>query len=223
MRLRPLPMAVSALASAALVVTTLAGCSFSASASLTVSGEQVAKAAADALETKLPSRPEVDCGDDQVKLVDGTEVDCTYVDPATKKTVDAVVTISDVNGTKYSVNVKSAGAQGGSGDDDSSGDDASASDDDSGAPGDGSTLQVTPAEVGVAAAGSLAKQYGETPKMVYTGGNGDDQAPISISVGTTIKYLVQLTLSGKTGIGTVTITEITGSNYKLDVKVVENK
>lgn len=86
----------------------LSGCSVNASANLTVPGSDIADSAAGALEEQIGIRPEMDCGDEQVDLVDGTVVDCVLTDPSTESTFDAPVTISDVDGTEYKVSVEVA-------------------------------------------------------------------------------------------------------------------
>lgn len=86
----------------------LAGCSFRASASLTVPASDIEDTAAGALEEQVGTRPDLDCGDERVKLIDDTTVDCTLTDPSSGSEYDAVVTISDVEGTKYHVAVQVA-------------------------------------------------------------------------------------------------------------------
>lgn len=81
----------------------LSGCTFTAN--LTVSADEVANTAENALEAQVGSRPDIDCGADDVALVNGTVVDCVLTDPATSAEYDAVVTISEVDGTKYRVDV----------------------------------------------------------------------------------------------------------------------
>lgn len=96
----PIALAVAAFA--------LSGCSFSAN--LTVSAASVAKAAEDALEAQVGSRPDIVCGDADAKvdLVNGTVVDCVLTDPATTSVFDAQVTIDKVEGTNYRVDVQVA-------------------------------------------------------------------------------------------------------------------
>lgn len=93
-----------------LVVATalLSACSVSASANLTVPASDVADVAASALEEQVGMRPEMDCGSGSVDLVDGTQVDCVLTDPTTGTEFDAPVTISDVDGTDYHVEVEVA-------------------------------------------------------------------------------------------------------------------
>lgn len=83
----------------------LSGCTVNASANLTVSPSDVADSAAGALEEQIGIRPDMDCGDAQVDLVDGTVVDCVLTDPNTGSTFDAPVTIDGVDGTEYRVSV----------------------------------------------------------------------------------------------------------------------
>lgn len=84
----------------------LAGCTFSAGANYTQSPEKVADLAAGALEEQVGTRPDLDCGDEQIDIVDGETVDCVLTDPGTGTSFDAEVTIEDVDGTKYSVDVQ---------------------------------------------------------------------------------------------------------------------
>ncbi|GMA32645.1 DUF4333 domain-containing protein [Litorihabitans aurantiacus] len=92
----------------ALGVLVLGACSFSASANRTVSADQVATEAEDALEEQIGQRPEISCGDDQVDLVDGEVVDCLLTDPSTGSEFDTTVTISDVDGTDFRIAVEVA-------------------------------------------------------------------------------------------------------------------
>lgn len=86
----------------------LAGCSVTASANLTVPASQVADVAASALEDEVGIRPEMDCGDEAVDLVDGEVVECVLTDPTTSSEFDAPVTIEDVDGSDYRVDVEVA-------------------------------------------------------------------------------------------------------------------
>lgn len=88
----------------------LAGCTFSASANYTVPAGDVADVSAQALQDQLGAEepPGLDCGDDDVDVVVGTTVDCVLTDPGSGEEYDTVVTISKVDGTKYSVDVQVA-------------------------------------------------------------------------------------------------------------------
>ena len=76
-----------------------------ASAYLLVSPSEIATTAENALEQQVGSRPAIDCGTDDVTLVNGTKVDCILTDPATGEKFEALVTISGVDGANYSVSV----------------------------------------------------------------------------------------------------------------------
>ncbi len=84
----------------------LAGCTFSAGANLTQSAEEVADVAARALEEQVGTRPDLDCGDEQVDLIDGETVDCVLTDPNTGTSFETEVTITNVDGSKYAVDVQ---------------------------------------------------------------------------------------------------------------------
>ena len=106
---RPTPrVRRAAVAAAALGVLTLSACNVSASANLTASPEKVATDAEDALEERIGQRPEIDCGDKQVDLVDGTVVECELTDPSTGSRFDTTVTLSDVDGTSFHIDVQVA-------------------------------------------------------------------------------------------------------------------
>lgn len=92
----------------ALSALALAACS--ASANLTIPASSVAEEAERILEEQIGSRPEIDCGDESVDLVDGTEVDCLLTDPVSGSEFDMTATLSDVDGTKYTLNVQVADA-----------------------------------------------------------------------------------------------------------------
>ena len=98
----------SASAAAVLGILVLGACSVTASANRTVGAEQIADQAEGALEEQIGQRPEIDCGDDQVDLVDGEVVDCELTDPASGDEYDTTVTLSDVDGTEYHIDVQVA-------------------------------------------------------------------------------------------------------------------
>jgi len=87
----------------AAAATLLTGCSVSGTP--TADPADVAATAADALEQQVGSRPEMDCGTETIEIVNGTVVNCVLTDPGTGLTYDAPVTISDVDGLDYVVNV----------------------------------------------------------------------------------------------------------------------
>ncbi|MGO2521367.1 MAG: DUF4333 domain-containing protein [Microbacterium sp.] len=86
----------------------LAGCSFSAN--LTTPAQSVADQAAQALQDQLGTdfAPEMNCGDDDIALVNGTEVDCILTDPSNGFEYDTTVTLSEVDGTNFHIDVQVA-------------------------------------------------------------------------------------------------------------------
>src|SRR5690606_16266374 len=99
---RPIVLA----SAAALCAVALAGCTASASANLTVPASKIAQDAEGALAEI--GEADVDCGDGTVDLVDGEVVECELTDPATGTVYDTTVTLSDVEGTNYHVDVQVA-------------------------------------------------------------------------------------------------------------------
>lgn len=86
----------------------LAGCAVllsacSVTANLTVPASTVAAQAEQALEEQVGGEATVDCGSEDVDLVDGTTVDCVLTDETTGSQFDTVVTITDVDGTDFRI------------------------------------------------------------------------------------------------------------------------
>jgi len=94
----------TALVAAALALG-VAGCTASASVSRTVSADKFATSVADALEEEVGTRPDVDCGDDAIPVVDGDEVHCDVNTPGYDVVYDSVSTISTESGDEYAVSV----------------------------------------------------------------------------------------------------------------------
>lgn len=97
--LRPLALPLTFAALAA-----LSACSFLTGT--TVSGADLAEAAEDALEEQIGTRPEMDCGSDDIAAAVDKEVDCTVIDPATGAEYGATVTFTGVDGAEWSIDVK---------------------------------------------------------------------------------------------------------------------
>lgn len=105
MRSRHLILAV---AGAALAVA-LSGCTFSLTPQIPkVDASGVASAVADKLEEQVGTRPEVDCGKNQVQLEVGATLTCVLTDPGTGLEYDTVVTFTEVKGTDYKFTFKVA-------------------------------------------------------------------------------------------------------------------
>ena len=98
-RIAPLAI-VLALASAAL----LSGCGGGTAASVPADG--IATTAENALEEKIGTRPDIDCGTDDIELVEGKVIDCTLTDPVSGEKFDSPVTIKAVDGSSYTVGVQ---------------------------------------------------------------------------------------------------------------------
>lgn len=89
----------------------LAGCSFVAGGPTTVSSDDIADLAEEALEDEYDdSSWKVDCDDDdeevEVKLEEDESIDCLATDKDTDLEYDAEVTITDVDGDKYEIEVE---------------------------------------------------------------------------------------------------------------------
>lgn len=99
---------INAAAMGVFAALVLVGCS--ASANLTVSPDTVAQQAADALQEQVGSdvAPDMDCGDESIELAEGTVVDCVLTDPTSGAEYDAQVTLSDIDGTDYHIDVSVA-------------------------------------------------------------------------------------------------------------------
>jgi hypothetical protein len=89
---------------AGLCALALAACSVNAN--LTVPASKIAQDAEGALAEIGES--DVDCGEEKVDLVNGEIVECELTDPASGTVYDTTVTLSDVDGTNYHVDVKVA-------------------------------------------------------------------------------------------------------------------
>jgi hypothetical protein len=93
---------LSLAAGGAVAAVLLTGCSFSFTPQIpTVPGSDVATAVEDKLEETVGSRPEVDCGDEDVQLEVTATLTCVLTDPGSGLEYDVVVTFTKVTGTDY--------------------------------------------------------------------------------------------------------------------------
>jgi hypothetical protein len=100
---------LSLVVAGAAVALTLSGCAFSFTPQIPeVAGADVATSVADKLEEQIGTRPDVDCGDDAVKLEVDTTLTCLLTDPSTGLEYDVVVTFTEVDGTDYAFSFKVA-------------------------------------------------------------------------------------------------------------------
>jgi hypothetical protein len=98
LRSRILSLAVGVAVAAVL----LSGCTPNLTPQIpTVAGSDVAIAVADKLEETVGTRPDVDCGDDDVKLEVTATLTCLLTDPGSGLEYDVVVTFTKVTGTDY--------------------------------------------------------------------------------------------------------------------------
>ncbi|MFI6574154.1 DUF4333 domain-containing protein [Nocardiopsis sp. NPDC050513] len=208
--MRPLRLALP-LTCAALA---LSACSFQAG--LTVSGEALAEAAADALEQQTGERPDVACPDDSVIATEGQEVDCVVTDPGTGEEYDAAVTFTGVEGDQWNIGVEVASeprGQSAEETDQAEPDPAAASENPGDQAGSGGAVdRVAVTAVEAAAADALEPQLGERPVVDC----GDlDINPFN---GRT----VDCTMTDATGAEfdtTVTFTGVEGDQWNIGVEV----
>lgn len=178
----------------------LTGCTFSAN--FTVSADKVAELAASALEEQYPDlgRPELDCGDDSVDIVVGEQVDCVLTDPSNGAELDAVVTITEVDGTNYSIDVKVA---------DVPNNPAPSNPSPSAEP---ETYTVPSSDLAELAAGALTEPLGYTPEITC------EPADVPLVEGEQINCLATGN-DGSTGTAVITITEVDGADYRIYTEI----
>lgn len=192
---RRTPLALLALP----LLLTLAACTVTANR--TLPADTVAGVAAGALEDQYDIVVDsMDCGEESVAYVVGTTVDCVVT--VDGDTSDATVTITSIDGDDYKVGVDVPQASwllGGAPD-----------------PGaDGDTLTVYAYELADTAEGALESTYGARPTITCEGDT------IEISVGTEIECDLIEAKTGGRGIATITVTSIEGSEYGINVTVVD--
>jgi len=182
-------------------VLVLAGCSVHAEAGPTVSASKVASTAEGALEKKVGTRPDIDCGSKDVILVNGKSITCDLTDPSSGDVYDVKITFSKVQGSTFHIDTKvaqtpkSTGTGGGS--------------KPSSSPG---AVTVPGTTIASLAANALAGQLGFTPALVCA----EDQVPISKGYVEICSYNAQNVDHDVQ----VTITDFDGKNYKINAKIV---
>ena len=195
MRTRPF---VPVLAAASLLLA-LAGCSFSAEAGPTVSASSVAKTAAKALEAKVGTSPDIDCGSDDIIVVKGKKITCELTD-TDGLIYDVAITFTSVKGSTYHIDVKVADT---------------AKNAPSPTVSSGGTAPTVPGtDIADLAAQALTKELGSAPDMSCADEN------VTIVVGNTAACSFT-DASGAFHDVTVTITEFDGSKYTIDAKVTD--
>lgn len=94
----------------AVVVTLLAGCTFSVGLDTapTVPASDIEEAAATELEKQTGVRPDIDCGDDPIPVEEGRSFTCLLVDPVVGLEFDVVISFSEVEGDDYFFDIQVA-------------------------------------------------------------------------------------------------------------------
>ncbi|WP_026929676.1 DUF4333 domain-containing protein [Glycomyces tenuis] len=190
-----------------LAVAALSACSFEAGP--TVSGEALAEAAEDAVESESGERPDIDCGDDDIIASQDKEVDCVASDPATGAEYDAVVTFTGVDGDTWNIAVEMRT------DEESTAQPA----EETGAPAEdsgeqaGSGEAIPAASIAEAAADALEAEVGSRPDIDC----GDvDIVPEN---GRTVYCTLTDPADGAEYETTVTFTGVEGDTWSVDVSV----
>ncbi|MCH7231880.1 DUF4333 domain-containing protein [Glycomyces sp. L485] len=197
-KLAALPLAVGALA--------LSACSVEAGP--TISGEDLAEAAADALEPQIGARADVDCGDDSIIVSQDKEVDCVTTDPATGEELDTTVTFTGVEGDDWNIQVEVAPAEV---DEDGVAEEDQTESDDSAE--DQGRLELPAEQLADEAANVLEAQNGSRPEI--------DCGSVNIEIYVDRQHFCTLTdpANGSEYATTITITEVDGSQFKFNVSV----
>lgn len=178
-----------AIVAAVAVSVLLAGCSFQANP--VIAASEVEKLAVQALAEQWGTDPEIDCGKENVDLVEGTTVDCVAHNPNSGLDYPATVTITDVKGGKYSIDVAVGAA-------------ASEEEPSSDAP------TVRPEALADLAAGALETDLGYRP-VVDCG-----TEPIAIELDGTIDC-VATSDKGVDYPARIVVTDVTDTGYDIDV------
>lgn len=190
-------------AAAGLLATALTGCTFSASA--TASPDDIATLAEDALEAEIGQRPEIDCGEDSIPLKEDSVVPCLLTDPASGAEFDADVTLTKVDGTNVTVSVQVADAPNNA---------PAPEPSESPATDAGGTLTLTAEEIGVTAARALTDAgVLPSPSVLCPGGSHEVSDGYSLEC-TAIQ-------GGDQYAATVTISEVEGASYSVNVVIPE--
>ena len=204
--LKPLALPLTFAAAAA-----LSACSFEAGP--TVSGEELAEAAADALEGELGSRPDMDCGDEDIIVSVDKEVDCTATDPATGTEYDATVTFTGVDGDEWNIAVEMGEAPAGAPAEESS---EAAEETTGAAPDDQASSEPIPATaIADAAEDALEGEIGTRPDIDC----GDEGLTIVPREGRITYCTLTDPADGAEYEVTVTFVDVSGGTWNVSVSV----
>lgn len=196
MRIMMRALVVGAVTTASLA---LGGCTVTVSGGhTTVGSAKVADTVEGILEEQAGRRPDVDCGVDDFALEEGETRTCTLTDPESALEYDAVVTLSDIDGADFRVDVDVA-------DQPRSSPTPEPTDESSG------TLIVGSDEIARTAESALAGKVEGDFQLVC--GNGD----LQIATGTLIDCIYSDAAGDRDA--TVEITKVDGTTYELSVSV----
>lgn len=183
------------------IAVLLSGCT--ASANLTVAAADIATVGAKALSTQWDTVATMDCGDGSVDSVEGTEVECTAFNPKSGLDYPATVTLKKIDGGKYTVSVVTGSPL------------TTDADADADEPVTGADA---PTVTGAALAGIAAPALGE--KLGYEPTIDCGTEPIPIYLDATI-VCVATADDGVRHAANVVVTSVTGTDYSIDVAIME--
>lgn len=175
----------------------LSGCT--ASVNLTIAADDVATLGAKALSEQWNAEATMDCGTKSVPSKEGTTVDCVAFNPNSGLDYPAVVTLSKIDGSKYSVSVETGPAKV----PESDGEKTASTD----------TPTVPGESLAKLAGGALAKELGYQPEMDC------GTEPIAIYLGAKIECVA----TGDDGLdyrANILVTEVSATNYNIDVDML---
>jgi hypothetical protein len=184
------------------VALTLAGCNFYAGPM--VSSDRLAETAQEALAGEGLTGHTVDCGDeDNIPVVEDTVVDCVLTNAAGTQ-FETEVTLHDVDGGNFRINVQVADSPIGGGDPEPAPTEAPSSD----------GLTVPSATLADLAADALLEQLGYTPYIEC------EPADVPLVVGETIECAAILQGAGNDDeVAIIEITEVDGTDYSINVRI----
>jgi len=197
-KLSALPLAV--------MVLGLAACS----AEPTVSGAELATAAEDAVEGKTGSRPEIDCGEDSITVVEGKTVDCLLTDPAKSLEYDVTVTLKGIKDGKVQLDVQVAPEPNSGASDAPS---SPAGEPTSEPPADQARLEIPAERLATESEDALETETGSRPDIDC--GTVNYTIWMNRQISCTLNDLA----TGSKYRTTITITSIEGQSFKFDIKV----
>lgn len=182
------------------IAALLAGCTVSAN--LTVSADSVAEQAAAALQEQVGSAepPALDCGNGSVDLKEGEVVDCVLTEPTDGTEYATAVTLSDIDGTKYHIDVQVASTPV-----------AGAETPETTESESQSALTVPASELAALAQQALAPQLDYDPVVYCT------EADVPVETGQEVRCMISGGAASTSVL--ITVTEADGADYKISAVI----